>query len=490
LTARLQVAAAYVVPFLVMLVTTIPNGVASRVGVYPIPLLSTSDQVRQVLGGSDAGSLLEAAMSWHQYHALANNLFGVYSSWPPGMVIVDSVLLEIEGATGIPFVLLMVLTNSLLWASLIGTFVLAVRAIAGLTTAMVFGAVLFLYSGVSVWGAQTGLFFSDSFGAIGYGFALIALFCAARSTAWKRRVLLVALAGVAMAAASYFRASYELVAEVSIGGAALAVAALLLVRAIRRVPRRNPALLVPLISIALAGAVAQLLMLPWRIYLGLKVHPGDFRWSTVSDLMSLGRWVPDAELLKRNGNFLIVGHSNWGCINDPQTCAEIQQHESATANPYSMSGDGNYRAADFDHFTLQSFLAHPIDYVRERLGTLVFGYASNTGMSVGTFAVAESLLILAVFALVVVIAIRRRTIGNAANLFFLMATVVQLATLALVHMEARYFLGVELGVLLFGGLVLAEDRVRTRGRPAAAKAASRPPLNPPNERDASREEGR
>jgi len=72
---------------------------------------------------SDAGSLLGAALSWHEHRALLADAFGVYSFWPPGMVIVNTVLLDIESFTGIPYVLLMVIANCVLWAALLGTVI-------------------------------------------------------------------------------------------------------------------------------------------------------------------------------------------------------------------------------------------------------------------------------------------------------------------------------------------------------------------------------
>lgn len=452
---RLRVVVVYVLALAVVLLCSMPQGADTLMSVYRMPLTTDALGAQEVLGGSDAGSLLGAALSLYQHHSLLADQFGAYSFWPPGMIVVDLALIGIESAFGIPIVLSMSLLNCVLWAALLGSFVLAIWKRSSGWIAAAFAAFFLVYTGVSAWGLQTGLFFSDSFGAIGQGFALLFVIFAVEARSLKRRLVWSVSAGLAFAGACYFRASYELVAEVLLGAALAALLVALLARRARRLPRFTVAVLPSAVVLGVVGLVTQIMLLPWRAYAGLKIHPGDFRWSTVSDLMSVARWVPDSELLKKNGGYAIAGHSNWGCINDPGLCASIYDKESLTASPYSGGPDGYYSGADFDQFTLHSFLGNPFGYIGERLQTLVFGFSSNTGTSVGTFAIVESLILAVMLVLVIVVLVRRRAFGNAAYLFFLISGAVQLATLVLVHVEPRYFLGVELLILLFGTLVLA-----------------------------------
>ena len=450
------VTATYLGSFFVLLLASMPKGFDTLTTAYQMSVLSTSETARKVFGGSDAGSLLGAALSVHENHRLLGDTFGVYSFWPPGMVAVDTLLLEIEGATGIPLVLLMVLANCAAWAALIGTVFLVVRARAGILPALLLVGFISVYSGLAAWGITSGLFFSDSFGAIGYCFSLLFLFMLVGAETRRRRLILAAAAGVAFAAACYFRASYELVSQIAlIASLGLLVIGLV----VRRVQRtgvfgsRAIAISVPLVVM---GIVSQIVLLPWRLYAGLKIHPGDFRWSTVSDLTSAARWVPDKVLLESNGGFLIAGHSNWACISDAVECKRIYDLEMTTSAPYSGGPDGYFTKAEFDHLTVQSVLSDPLRYLGERLNALTFGFATNTGAGVGTFAVVESIVIIAILVATIVVLARKRSLLSPAPLFFLVATALQLATLALIHMEARYFLGVELGIIIVGGLVLGD----------------------------------
>ncbi len=461
LRAAVLVGLPYLLIFAALLIIALPLGADTPVSVYPMSLFADSATAHRTLGGSDAGSLLTAAISFYENHSLLADVFGVYSFWPPGMVVVDWVLLEIEGATGISIVFMMVLLTCLAWTALIGTWFHTLRRASGLAVAAFASAALLLYSGVTTWGTSTGLFFSDSFGAIGYAFAILALFAVARASSRRGQIVFSLLAGVALALGASFRATYELVSEGTLVLAAAVLLAAVVLARLHRGGRFRSAVVPAALPILVMSFVAQLIMLPWRLYAGLKIHRGDFRWSTVSDLTTALRWTPDQLLLERNGSFLIEGHANWACINDAATCASIYEKEMTSAVPYSATSEGYYTASQLNHLALDSFLAHPLTYIGERLQALWLGFASNTGGSVGSFSVAESLAILAVLVLIVVAIVRRGLLREPAVVFFVLATGAQIATLALFHMEPRYFLGVELGILLVGGVVL------TRRRPLA-----------------------
>jgi hypothetical protein len=227
------------------------------------------------------------------------------------------------------------------------------------------------------------------------------------------------------------------------------------------------------------SVVAEFVMLPWRLYLGIRLHRGDFRWTTLSDLASAARWEPTSLVLKQGNGFAAAGHSNWACLDDPVECKKIYALEETAKHPYMGAAGGHFTSGQFDQLTLQSFLAHPFSFIFERIDALSFGFASNTGGSVKELALPESLLIFALFVAMVVVMVRRRGFLDPVSLFFLFSTVVQLGTIALIHMEPRYFLGVELSTIVMAAFILAPDRMRTPGPVHGARSGPAPKPPPP-----------
>lgn len=451
--ARLGPVVPYLAFFVILLWISLPAGLDSPVSAVNIAPTLPAAQAAETFGGSDAGSLLRAALSLQEAGTITPEFRWIYNLWPPGMVVVDRVLVELELVTGLSVISLMIVANCLAWSALLGTVFTMVRRRAGTGVALVFGAGALLYSGITQWGTDGGLFYADSFGAISFAFCLLALVMVPGASTVRRKIAWAALAGVALASAAYFRASFEIIADGTFV-VALAIFLLALIgRRLRRWPRFSPAAIQATWPVLVAGIATQLVLLPWRVYAAIRQHPGDLRWSTVSDLASSARWLPESVLRERGIFFGIDGHSNWACLSDPVQCEYIYKIELATGNPYSGLAFGG---DEFDAMTLQSFLTHPLQYITERLSALWLGFTANTGGGVLNVALPESLLLAALFIAILVYMFRRGGFAKPAYLFFLVAVGGQVATLALMHMESRYFLGIELGVLVLGALTIAE----------------------------------
>jgi hypothetical protein len=446
----------YLASFVVLLIMSAPEGLSSRVSKYSIPITEGARSAAKTFGGSDAGSLLTAALSLVDKGLLDGAQFWVYNLWPPGMIGIDAALVTLERSTGVPISLAMVLLNCAAWAALIGTVFRMVLAARGSLQAWLAGIGLLIFSGVSNWGVKDGLFYGDSFGAILWCVTLLLLFRAYRVTLRSARITTLALAGLAFAGAAYFRASYELIALSTLAVAVVVAIVLLLLRLRSGASRWTPGIRVS-VQLATVAGVAELLMLPWRLYAGMKMRGGDLRWSAVSDLASGARWIPTQRLLDEGAGFAADGHSNWACLNDPEQCRSIAAVEELSAHPYT--GGGHYTGQQFDQMTLQSFLEHPLNFIGERLGALTLGLSSNDGGSIGTFAIVETLVIVALLIATIVVVIRKRRLGEPALVLFLWSLLVQAGTLALLHQEPRYWLGIELSIICVAALVVGRPRV-------------------------------
>lgn len=466
---RLLTALPFVAFFVVALWTSLPGGLNSLVGTADIPVLSGADDVVAAFGSSDAGSLMKAAMSLLEHHAVTDDQRWVFNFWPPGMVLLDMVLIVVASAIGIPIVLLMVVVNCLVVAGFLGCVFLFIRLIAGVLPAAVFGIGALLYTGIARWSLDRGLFYGDSYGVFSFCLALVSLAMAHRAASVRSRWVWIGLAGVGLAVSAHFRASFEIVADGTLVLAALVLVVAVLARWRGRWAGFTRWSFAGVLPLGVMAAVAQALMLPWRLYGGLRNHPGDFRWSAVSDLASIARWLPESVLRENNVLFAINGHSNWACLGDPEQCQTIFGLEQTTANPYGGANGGYFTGAQFDQMTLHSFLTHPLAFIAERIDALGLGFTSDTGGSVKSIALPESIIMTALLVAIIVVFIRTRAFAQPAYLFYFVATAGQAAPLLLLHMEPRYFLGIELSTIVMGAYALASLR---RRRPAPVRGES------------------
>jgi hypothetical protein len=384
----------------------------------------------------------------------------VYNYWPPGMVVVDFLLLQIEAVTGLSIVSLMVVFNAAAWSMLLGSVFVVVRRRRGLVFAGLFALGVLLYSGVSHWALGTGLFYSDSFGALGFCGALLCLFLADERAGRRRRTFVI-LAGVLLATAAYFRATFELVDNALFVGALVLFGVTWLLRWRRIAPRFTAPAAPVAAALLLSSAIYFALTLPWRLIAAIKIHPGDLRWSTVSDTIAPSRWRPDSTLTG-DASFLEQGHVNWACELDRVECARVAALELQSSSPYT--GGGHFTNAEFDHLTQQAVISHPFQFLGERFGTLWLGIGTETGSPIGVWSVPETLLILGMLGALIFAFFRRGGFRSSAFGLLALATAVQVGTLALVHVESRYFLGLELSIIVMAALVL--------GRPVSPPGSS------------------
>jgi hypothetical protein len=183
----------------------------------------------------------------------------------------------------------------------------------------------------------------------------------------------VVTAGLALAAGAYLRAVYEFV----VWAATLMVVVALLALVIRflylqtlkrsdvtearsRGRRGLRAALMPLVGIVI---VAQLAMVPWRVYTALEVD-GSAAWTSQADAYWGHRWMPDGFIAATGQTWFTDWGGNVACRIDPIQCERIAAVELQSADPYS--GSGTYSQADFRSLTLSSYAHHPIALLTDR----------------------------------------------------------------------------------------------------------------------------
>lgn len=437
--------------FTILLISSVLSGGIGLATHVAISIWTPSDEALLAFGPSDAGSYLQAALGLRDRGpwGIAGNQW-VYNFWPPGMVVVNLLVLLAEAATSIPYTFLLVATSALVLA-IIFTRVLN----------LVWSRSRRVGTGTFVGLSLSSLFYPFASVNVGYADMLAASFLIlAAVELWSvrdmssnsaRRALL--RSGVYLAIAMHFRATFEtLVTLMLVVGFLLWFA----VFALSRIRGRDLATSLRRVAAQLTalGLFAQLLSVPWRLIAGMWIRPGDFRWSQVLDTSWGARWTPTRIWEAQGYHFLIGGRANYGCLVDGETCDFIAGSELGTAKPYS--GEGFYSQSDFRDFLLQSVLANPLNYLGERLLSFFRGFFSETGAAVGSWDIPEATLLMVIFLFSFVLFARDSSLRSTGAWFSLFSAASLSAIVLVFHMETRYLLPVKLSMLVFCAMVLAD----------------------------------
>jgi len=427
-------------------------GLAIHVG---IPLSTHAEEARQAFGPSDAGSYLQAALGLRDRGpwGIGGNQWA-YGFWPPGMVVLNLVLLLIERATGLPYVFVLVFAVSVIW-TLILTRIASVlekrKSGVGIAFLVAFGLSSIGHPMLTVFSA-----YADGLAA---GFLVLAVVELFRQPPPSANLLAFVYlrAAIFLSLAMHFRATYETVATFLV--VVTAVLALLWfvlshLLAQRFIFRwRNP-----LTSVFLVALGSQALSVPWRLIAGTYIRPGDFRWTTLLDVVSSARWVP-TDLYSEEAGFLREGHANFGCLNDPNRCEEIRVIEQTSADPYT--GGGNFSQEQFQGELIQSFLHHPFTYFLERTSMFFNGFFSTTGGELGDWRIFEGLLLLVGFFVAILFLVKNREAGLGGLVMACLSTGALSGVLLFFHMETRYMLPIKFLMIVVIFFALSQKRKDT-----------------------------
>lgn len=427
-------------------------GLATHVA---IPLSTNAEEARQAFGASDGGSYLQAALGLRDLGpwGIGGNEW-IYGNWPPGMVVLNLLLLLIERTTGIPYVLLLVSAVSAIW-TLILTRIAQVLERRKFGVGVAFLLVLSLSSVghpiLTVWSA-----YADGLAA---GFLVLAAVELFHEGPLSRNHLasVYLRAAIFLSLAMHFRATYETVATfLVVVTAVLALAWFALSILLSRsfvFEWRNP-----VTSVFIVALASQVVSIPWRLIAGTFIRPGDFRWATTLDSMPAMRWFP-TDLYSKEAGFLRVGHANFGCINDPVKCEEIRGIEQTSAAPYT--GGGNFSQEQFQEELIQSFLNHPLTYFLERISMFFNGFLSTTGGELGDWRIFEALLLLVGFVVAMFFLVKNQEAGLAGLLMAFLSIGALSGVLLFFHMETRYLLPVKLLMMSVIFIFLSQRRKDT-----------------------------
>ncbi|HEY8914000.1 hypothetical protein [Lacisediminihabitans sp.] len=410
----------------------------TRTRFFGLAATAPISKLSPVLGGSDAGSYLNAAVDL-QDGVMSQAHIWVLNLWPPGMPYLLAALVKLgQGASPvIPMVLLL----CALW-SLVLTFAALIfiprRAYVSFAIFAVFWIGSPIFTG---WTINAGVLGSDGLATALGTLVALGLLWASHTPPSKPRIWLFIALGAALAALAYLRIMWFNAVPAALVGLVFVVVVRYIINRIRlrKKPRpaADPATRRGLIEWGALGVTFLALCAPWTIYGEAVLHPGSYSWSQ-SDYQWAQEWMSDKRLDDLGGGFIVAGGGNWPCHLEPLKCAALEEQESVRAAPFGGAAPNTFQFFQKESFT--AALTNPLPFVANRAVFTVQTWLTIPGGSVGRFDnIGFGILTLFAFigALFILLrdSIRRRAAGPLMIFLILGANI---AVVWLTHFETRY----------------------------------------------------
>lgn len=434
---------------------------------FGFPTTASIDELIPVLGLTDAGSYLKAAVDLQDGSMSTENRW-VLGLWPPGMPVILATMVKLGG--GASPVLGMVFLLCVLWSAVLATAALFLIPRRGYITFAIFG---FMWVGTPIftgWTIHDGVLGSDGLAtALGTLVTIGLLWAAVAKTRERPRFLLFALLGLGLAALAHLRIMWFYAVPAALGVLAVIVLVRILVmwaRGRKDQIRRERRGYLEWGTLAVMFVIA---CTPWTLYVGTRLHPGNFSWST-GDYQWAQLWMTDEHLNNNGAGFLENGGGNWPCDLDPQRCGELAEIEFSTDLPYGGQGVNSF--SDFQEEALKVALTNPAEFIADRTEVTVETWLSVPGEAVGSYDnLGFGLATLAAFFASLVILVRdgiRRRSAAAVLVFLILGA--NIGVVWLTHFETRYVVplqAISLIVVAFSIVPLEGrlwHRITARGR--------------------------
>ena len=285
-------------------------------------LFANPIKMREIFGPTDAGSYLWAAMRLDSVNALPPEENWIINFWPPGMLVLEALILRFLQNDLYFGVVLGVLT-AFAWGSFLGYVAGLVHKLFGKLLAILLLVFVISVGPIPNWILNDGLFYADGFGTLFFLVGITFLILSQRENyVYSRKLSHGILAGISFAISAYFRATYIniLYALLATGLACLAV---FVTWKISRNGRQHFTQIKHAIESAaiffIATAAMFICVNPWMTY--KEEVMGTREWSIVGDSFIGGMWVERDEMPW----FLREGGIGWACKIDPEKCAELAE---------------------------------------------------------------------------------------------------------------------------------------------------------------------
>jgi hypothetical protein len=313
-------------------------------------------KIRDIFGPSDAGSYLSAAIQLDTISSLSPETNWIINLWPPGMLVLEALILRFLQNDFYFGVVLGVLT-AFAWGSFLGYLACLVHKLYGKLLAILLLVLVVSVGPIHDWILNYGLFYADGFGAL---FLLVGItffiLTHGQKISLSRKLSLGVLAGISFALSAYFRASYINILYALLATALVCLAVLVVLRVSRNSEGYSLQIKRAIESSAVFVTATFAMFIcvnPWMSYVENEVR-GTRDWSVVGDNFIDGMWVERGEM----PGFLSEGGIGWACKIDSDKCSELT--ELKLAQP----------TLDITHMQLSEAilvaLKNPVEYALDR----------------------------------------------------------------------------------------------------------------------------
>lgn len=435
----------YLFVFISLAILSLPNFITTKIGTIMLENTASSYDISRAWGGGDAGFLLDVALTWSNLKQLDEETqFWIVRSWSPGMPVVETILIWLEGFIPI-FWSLLTITISLwtyafylYWKKFVGTFerVLLVSIFLGLLLSWDFKYMFVDY-----------LFYTEAlaYGLLFLGLSILSFELVLNSNSNSKKKLI--LAGSIIGFSVWMRHTSDT------GLFLLLFSTIILIKYINKRFRKFDKLRISrksknnwkynnsynkekfnflkfrsfLKRILIVTIIAIAVTMPWRIIgMGVYGNPAPLM-SGADKIVGPGLWaLPGSD----RANYWGPYGQNWACNIDFDKCNEI---EIQKAHPDKQLIEA-----------VKTALSNPLDYTKERMKYFFKHWVPgfNSGPSIYNFVALVQMLV-PFISLVLFFRIRNKN-KHLITILWCSFLLMNVAQLFLIHFESRYFIPVRI----------------------------------------------
>jgi hypothetical protein len=429
-----------------MFYTALPQGFNTLIGGISIANTSTPQAIRNAWGTGDAGSLLDASITWAQVKNLnPETQFWIVRLWSPGMSIIEVPLIWLT-KIGIPIFWSLLSITIALWVT---NFTLVFRMVK--SNKELFLGFIVITILVNSWDFQyilrEGLFYTEG---LGYGLLFFGLLYISKTIASEEaspiRKKQKIIAGILVGGSIWIRHTQDTALIFTIIIFCLALSYCRIKPQFVRLISQQKFIKInqehkkivgfqsTIRSVIAIFLIALLITIPWRVIADQVFGSIKYSMSSAPQLVGPGLWVDKSAEVE---NYWVPFGVNWACRIDTSECERI-----------NSLGFSSFKNSELLKLAIISAFTHPVAYIQERYSALTKFWISNYPASSIKFKIAS---ILPLFYFLIIPLKKRGKWNSRTSIIFsiwLIFILLTTAQLAITHFESRYFIPIRL--LLIG----------------------------------------
>jgi hypothetical protein len=429
-----------------LIYVALPQGLRTLIGGISIPNTSSLQEVRNAWGAGDAGSLLDASITWAQLQNLnPETQFWIVRLWSPGLSIIEVPLIWLT-KIGIPIFWSLLSVTIILW---VFNFKFVFSMLKS-RNELFLGFIVILVL-INSWDFQyilrEGLFYTEG---LGYGLLFLGLMQISKILASedvlkiKKKKKLIA--GALIGGSIWIRHTHDTALILTIiifciflvfSNTRLELKRLVNQKKFsqmhqerkKRIPFQTG-----IKSVIVIFLIALVVTIPWRV-IAYEIFGGTkYSMSSASQYVGPGLWVEKSEEAK---SYWVPFGINWACRIDAEQCKRIND-----------LGTDSFENSKLLELGIKSALTYPGAYIQERFSTLTKFWISNFPNSSNKFKIGSILPLL--YFLIIPLKNRGKWNSRMTTIasIWIIFIIVTAAQLAIIHFESRYFIPIRL--LLIG----------------------------------------